>query len=256
MLTAYLDESGQEQDDWMCIAGYIGSDEAWRKFPDLWAKAIGPQRKHLHMKELRFTKLSVQKMLARAALVPKACGLVPIAAVVRLKDYADLLLQEQDAQIHAAYMQCCRAATIFAMRIVPVNERLEIVFERQDRYGWIAEQEFHRIASCMDHPELLMADGKTSKLANWRFIEKKDTVLCEPADYLAYAVIQQARNRNSIKSRWTYPIVSVDPKSGAAAVLTRDAVKSVIIGEKKQRVLDTLAVLKQTILDEKERQKK
>ncbi len=256
MLTAYLDETGQEQDDWMFIAGYMGTDEAWRKFPGLWAEAIGPQRKHLHMKELRFTKLSVQKMLAKAALVPKTCGLIPIAAGVRLKDYADLLFDEKDTLIHAAYMQCCRAVTIFAMRSLPVNERLEIVFERQDQYGWLAEMEFHKIASTTDHPQLLMADGKTSKLASWRFIEKMDTVLCEPADCLAYALLQHARNKQSLKSRWTYPIVAADPKSGAAALLNRETVKGVILGEKKQTILAGLQLVKQMILDEEARRKK
>ena len=256
MLTAYIDESGQEQDDWMFIAGYMGDDAAWKKFPDLWAKAIGPQRQHLHMKELRFTKLSVQKMLARAALVPKKCGLIPIAAGVRLKDYADLLLDEEDALIHAAYMQCCRAVTIFAMRTLPENERLEIVFERQDQYGWLAEMEFHRIASTRDHPQLLMADGKTSKLASWRFIEKKDTVLCEPADYLAYALLQHARDKKSMKSRWTLPIIASDPNSGAAALLRRENVRDVIIGEKKQTALTLISALKQRILDEEAKRKK
>jgi hypothetical protein len=256
MFTAHLDETGQEQDDWMFIAGYMGTDDAWKLFPGLWAEAIGPQRKHLHMKELRFTKLSVQKMLARAALVPKKCGLIPIAAGVRLKDYADLLTTESDLLIHAAYMQCCRAATIFAMRALPENERLEIVFERQDQYGWVAELEFPKIASTTDHPELLMTDGKTSKLASWRFVEKKDSVLCEPADYLAYALLQHARNKNSIKSRWTYPIVAADPKSGAAALLNRETVKKVIIGEKKQTILATIERAKQIILEEEAKRKK
>jgi hypothetical protein len=250
VLTAYIDESGQEQDDWMFIAGYMGTDEAWKKFPDLWAKAIGPQRQHLHMKELRFTRLAVQKMLARAALVPKKCGLIPIAAGVRLKDYADLLLEERDTLLHAAYMQCCRAVTIFAMRALPDNERLEIVFERQDRYGWLAEKEFHKIASTTDHPQLLMADGKTSKLASWRFIQKQDTVLCEPADYLAYYLLQHARNKQSVKSRWTYPIIAADPKSGAAALLNRENVRGIIIGEKKETALQLLHDLKQKLMDE------
>ena len=256
MLTAYLGESGQEQDDWMFIAGYMGTHDAWKKLPVLWAEAIGPQRKHLHMSELRFTKLSVQRMLARAALVPKECGLIPIAAGVRLKDYADMLLTEADPLIHAAYMQCCRAATIFAMRALPEGERLEIVFERQDQYGWIAEMELHRIASTMDHPELLMADGKTSKLASWRFVEKKDTVLCEPADYLAYALLQHARNKSSVKSRWTYPIAAADPKSGAAALLNREVVRGVIIGEKKRTILAGIQRVKQMIMDEEAKTEK
>ena len=84
-----------------------------------------------------------------------------------------------------------------AMRVLPPGERLEVVFERQDEYAWLAEMEFDEIASTVTHPELLMEDGKTSKLANWRYIAKNQTVLCEPADYLAYALLQHSRNKNS-----------------------------------------------------------
>ena len=250
MLTAYLDESGQEQDDWMFIAGYMGDDSAWRKFPELWAKAIGPQREHLHMKTLRFSKEPVRKMLKRAALVPKECGLIPIMAGVRLKDYADLFHEQEDSFIHAAYVMCCKAVVIFAMRSLPENERLEIVFERQDRYGWYAAQEFQNIAETTVHPELLMPDGKSSKLASWRSIEKKDTVLCEPADYLAYAALQQARDKKSVKSRWTYPIIAAHGNAGFAALIKREEAKGVIVGQKKEKILKTIKRVKQMLMDE------
>ena len=145
---------------------------------------------------------------------------------------------------------CCRAVAIFAMRALPENERVEIVFERQDRYGWIAAQEFQRIAQTTQHPELLMPDGKTSKLASWRFIEKKDTVLCEPADYLAYALLQNTRNKNSVKSRWTYPIIAAHGNTGAAALLQREHAKGVIVGQKKEKILRTLANIKKMIVEE------
>ena len=142
------------------------------------------------------------------------------------------------------------------MRALPENERLEVVFERQDQYARLAEIEFHQIASTMTLPQLLMADGKTSKLASWRFIEKKDSVLCEPADYLAYTLLQHARNKNSVKSRWTYPIIAADPNSGATAALNREHVKGVIAGEKKQKILATIQRVKQMILDAQAKRKK
>lgn len=248
MLTAYLDETGQEQDEWMFIAGFMGDDAAWRKFPDLWAEAIGPQRKHLHMKSLRFSKVPVKKMLERAALVPKECGLIPILAGARLRDYADMLHQEEDSVTHAAYIMCCRGIAIFAMRSIPANERLEIVLERQDRYGRSAAEELQKIAETTQHPELLMADGNTSKLASWRFINKNDTVLCEPADYLAYACLQQARDKNSLKSRWTYPIIAAHPGAGFGGLIRREHARGVIIGQKKQKALDAIETLKKHIV--------
>ena len=248
MFTAYLDESGQEQDDCMFIAGYVGSEAAWGKFSGLWAKALGPQRTHLHMNRLRFIKLHEQKMLARAALVPKQCGLTPILVTSRLKDYADMLTLEGDSLIHAAYIMCCKAAVFAALKVVPSNERLEIVLERQDRYGLIAEQEIERISKSTEVPELLlMEDGKTSKLANWRFIEKKDSALCEPADYLAYAFLQYARNKNSVRSRWTYPIIAADPKAGFSAAVQRETAKTVIANQRKDKILKTLETVKQML---------
>jgi hypothetical protein len=250
VFTAYLDESGQEQDDWMFIAGYVGGEAAWGKFPGLWAKALGSQRTHLHMNRLRFIKLHEQRMLARAALVPKQCGLTPILVTSRVKDYADMLTLEGDGLIHAAYIMCCKAAVFAALRVVPSNERLEIVLERQDRYGLIAEQEIERISKSTEVPEvLLMEDGKTPKLANWRFIEKKDSVLCEPADYLAYAFLQYARNKTSVKSRWTYPIIAADPKAGFSAAVQRETAKIVIANQRKDKILKTLETVKRMLLE-------
>jgi hypothetical protein len=250
VFTAYLDESGQEQPDWMFIAGYVGDEAAWTKFPELWAKAIGPQRTHLHMNSLRFQKLHEQRMLARAALVPKQCGLIPILVAARLKDYADMLTLEGDSLIHAAYILCCKTAVFAALKAVPSNERLEIVLERQDRYRLIAEYEIEKISKSTEVPELLlMEDGKTPKLANWRFIEKKDSALCEPADYLAYAAFQAVRNKNSVRTRWTYPIIAADPKAGFSAAVRRETAKIVVANQRKDKILKTLETLKQMILE-------
>jgi hypothetical protein len=64
VFTAYLDESGQEQDDWMFVAGFFGPDDAWKNISKPWLEAIAP-RKHLHVKKQRFNKDSVRKMLER-----------------------------------------------------------------------------------------------------------------------------------------------------------------------------------------------
>jgi hypothetical protein len=83
-------------------------------------------------------------MLARAASVPKQCGLTPILTTARLKDYADMLTLEGDNLIHAAYIMCCKVAAYSTLKVVPPNDRLEIVLERQDRYAAVAAQEIER----------------------------------------------------------------------------------------------------------------
>lgn len=100
-------------------------------------------------------------MLARAALVPKQRGLTPILATARLKDYADMLTLEGDSLSHAAYIMCCKIAVLAALRVVPANERLEIVLERQDRYGLLAAYEIERLSKSTEVPEvMLMEDGR------------------------------------------------------------------------------------------------
>jgi len=65
MLTAYLDESGQETKGWMFVAGFLGNDEQWKQFVPLWKEALGPQRRHLHMADLRWKKQRTKELLAR-----------------------------------------------------------------------------------------------------------------------------------------------------------------------------------------------
>jgi hypothetical protein len=96
MFTAYVDESGQEQqENWMFVAGYVGPEEAWRKVESLWLTAIAP-RKHLHMKRLWFRRESERLMIQRVASVPKECGLTPIFGGVRQADYNDLITGSEE----------------------------------------------------------------------------------------------------------------------------------------------------------------
>jgi hypothetical protein len=141
---------------------------------------------------------------------------------------------------------------IFAMKSIPKNERVEIVLERQDRYGWFAELEFQKITETAQLPELVIEDGKTSKLAGWRFINKEDTVLCEPADYLAYALLQHARDKQSLKSRWTYPIIAATP-GGFAGVVQREQARTIIVGQKKEKLLLVIDLLKQKLIEEEKK---
>jgi hypothetical protein len=67
-----------------------------------------------------------------------------------------------------------------ALRVVPANERLEIVLERQDRYGLLAAYEIERLSKSTEVPEvMLMEDGETPKLSNWRFIETLKQLIAE-----------------------------------------------------------------------------
>jgi hypothetical protein len=66
MLTAYLDEAGQEGREDVIIAGYIGSDEAWDKLVTKWKAALYPRRSG-HVRTLRWSGRRPANLMAKLA---------------------------------------------------------------------------------------------------------------------------------------------------------------------------------------------
>src|SRR6266481_3768000 len=91
MLTAYLDESGHETKDWMFVAGFLGKENQWKELVPSWKEALGPQRKNLHMSDLRWNKQATKDLLSRLGPIPYECKLQPVLAGVRMRDYEDLI---------------------------------------------------------------------------------------------------------------------------------------------------------------------
>lgn len=223
VITAYVDESGQEQQEWMCVAGFMGNDESWRNFPSKWKIAIAP-RDHLHMNKLRFKRDSERKMLEKAAAVSRECGLIPVVGGVRPADYIDLIDGSEHSRLLSGYILCCTAIVIQVLLGLPKGERFEIVFEQQDRYRQLAEIAMQSIA---DSRDLRGEDGKR-KLADWRSVPKNTTPLTEPADYLAHALLQLWRDPNSRKTAWCRPILDQHNFQGVGAIMKRDRVREII----------------------------
>ena len=201
VLTAYVDESGIDQGGWMFVAGYVGDDTAWTKASHEWKAAIAP-RKHLHMKELRM-KERHRPLLEKAGAVPDKCGLTPILGGVRFEDYSDLIKGKRDEKLMAGYVVCCFAMLVNTLRGIPADETLEIVFEQQPIHGGnvsIALAALHSVSM----GELCLPNG-TPKLSNWREVPKGVTVLTEIADYYAYSLFQQWKDKRSFKSALYVP---------------------------------------------------
>jgi hypothetical protein len=226
MLTAYVDETGQEQDDWMFIAGYYGDDAAWKRVANAWSIALGPQRKHLHMKTLRFKRESERKMLAQLGRIPVDCGLVPILGGVRWKDFHAVVQGNADEQIMSGYIVCLWAMLYDTLRHLPEGERLEIVFEEQNIYGALAQVAI-RVFTESAPSEVLLADGR-SKLANWRWASKDSTSLLEPADYLCYALAKFHKERGSVRDEWSRPILRNQEGQGFGAILTKTEIRKIL----------------------------
>jgi hypothetical protein len=219
VLTLYADESGQQQDEeCMFVAGYMGDDDAWKKFPALWRQAIHP-RPHLHLNRVKFEKYANKQMLEKAGLVPKACGLTPVLGGIKMKGYRHLVRGTQVERALCGYALCVYAMVYNALRVVPTNERLEVVLEQQTAHGLYAHAAMQVISDMGDNPEILMADGKP-KLANWRFVPKSSTSLTEPADYLAYALFQLWKDQTSRRSIWCRPILDAHGGKGVGHIWT------------------------------------
>lgn len=228
VLTLYADESGQHQDDErMFVAGYMGDDDAWSKLPDLWKQAIHP-RPHLHLNRVKFRRDSEKQMLQKAGIVPKVCGLTPVLGAIRTKDYRHLVRGTQQEQALCGYAICVYAMVYNALRVVPVNERLEVILEQQTVYGGYAQAAMQVIADSRDNPEILMADG-TPKLANYRFVPKLSTSLTEPGDYFAYALFQIWKDQNSRRSLWCRPILDAHDGKGVGHIWTSAEAKEIVL---------------------------
>jgi hypothetical protein len=236
MFTAYVDESGQEQqENWMFVAGYVGHEDAWRKVEPLWLTAIAP-RKHLHMKRLRFERESERLMLQRVASVPRECGLTPIFGGVRQADYKDLITGTSEERRLAGYLVCCFPLIINTLRNIPKNERLEIVFERQDRYWPLADLAVSTIANVGYLPDIMLADGRP-KLANWRAApQSAEEGLTELADAFAYSLLQVWRDKTSRRAQWCQPILDAHD-GGYGQIFKRREIRPMIQSAQMLRLL-------------------
>jgi hypothetical protein len=93
----------------------------------------------------------------------------------------------------------------YSMMKLPVDDRVEIVCERQDEFVGVRES-FLKLAFEMD-------DWKTPegmpRIAKWGSIPKSR--ILEPSDFAAYALMQLLRDEKSIKTALCAPIL-LNPK--------------------------------------------
>lgn len=229
VLTACIDESGQSQDGWMFLAGFVGNAESWAKVPAKWSEAIAPL-KHLHMKELRFIRGRHKDMLQRAGEVPAACGLTPIVGGIRPSDYADLLKGRKEEKQIDGYVLCCFEMVIRTLLTIPREERLSIVFANQTVHGPKALIALQAIADRSKFVSALQTPDGTSRLASSSFVVPSESDACafEMADYFAYALLQAYRDENSLKAKLCKPILDASGGEAYGAILQRPRIRQIV----------------------------
>jgi hypothetical protein len=225
MMRAYIDESGHEGKGWMFLAGYLGNCEQWKKFADAWNIGLGPQRKSLHMTDLRWNQDRTKRLLERLGPIPEACGLTPILSGLRFGDYEDLISGTPAAKLLKGWLACHHPLVLQTLRVVPDDQRLELVFEEQREYQVYASMALAGDLAIPNHPWKRTREGKP-KIAKWSFVPKGSTIMTDPADYLAFALREVWTDKNSKKSEWCRPILKSG--QGIGKIYKRQEIRAAI----------------------------
>lgn len=198
MLTAYLDESGHETKDAVIVAGFLGNDEQWRQCAEQWRAGLG-KRKFLHMKKLRFKRDRDRQLLERLGPIPHQCGLRALLGVVPVIRYFDLVSGTAAEKLTKGYYFCLITIFDAIVKNTPKDEAVKFVFEVQEEYEIQARSYF-------DANKHHLTSGGEPKFNSIEFIPKNSSILTQPADYLAFSLLQQFRDPQSVKSKWCDPI--------------------------------------------------
>ena len=199
MLTAYLDESWHDHKDFTIVAGFLGNAEQWEKCERDWKAGLG-SRKHLHMKHLRWSKEErVGRLLNELGPIPHAAGLTALFAVARVADYEDLIDGTHMQKLLKGYQICVLAITHMLIQEIPANETFKLVFENQEEYA-------NAVVQIHKGSQDQTPDGR-KKWVSVEFVQKDDTVLTEPADYLVFALLHHAWDSQSKRARLCSPII-------------------------------------------------
>ena len=239
---AYIDEVGHEGKGWMFLAGFLGNEDQWKQFVPKWRKALGPQRPFLHMHGLRWKNDGTRKLLERLGPIPDECKLTPVFCGVNYRDYEDLVVGTPEEKNLKGYLACIAPMVMQILRVLPNNERLELVFEEQRQYQLKANL---MLQMGVVHATAKQSYGTTTdglpKLAKWGFVKKGSTIMTDPADYLAFALCQIYKDQNSQRSKWCGPILKSGNGEGVGGILKRDLIRRMVINTQKMAVDMTVA---------------
>ncbi len=227
VFTAYLDETAHDGQERMFVAGFLGNQDSWKKVSEGWGAAIAPMSA-LHTSKLRFKGDRHRNLVRRASNLVTSSGVTPLIGSVRKTDYADLVSESwmtKEGKIFAAWILCFTAILVEALKFIPEYERLEVVFERQAQYERFAGVVCGVVG---EMPEFALPNGRP-KLIGCRSVDKDSTQLTQPADLLAFALLQREKAPDGLKANVTGSILIANPPEAmVGALLGRDMARQII----------------------------
>lgn len=201
MITLYLDESGTHDKHHVVVAGFAGKKRQWAHFSAEWPKGLG-ERPWLHLRTMPLKSHKEKAWLEALAPIPYESKLKAVFGAVDVSDYFDLV-QGTVAEVHAQGA-CLALAPIVdgLLTAIPGDERFEFQFEASPLEFYIGKM----MEILTRYPGMKRYDGK-SRIARWGFAPKEESILFQPADYLANHIYHKKLDPNSRRAQWTEAIV-------------------------------------------------
>jgi hypothetical protein len=211
-LTVYADESQHKGPGHAVIAGFCGGEEQWNGLPPDWKVALGG-RKRLHMRSLHWNgetgKRRIKPLLERLGHVPYKNGLLPLYGAIKISDYLDLMQGKPDFEKKLCGYLICLSVIFSALnKIFKGDVKIKIVCEKQKEYEPLAQALFSSFR------QMVGKDPANPYFSGLEFIQKDDSILTQPADFLAFAMGKYLDERGGKKDLWCRPIFNgKDPKT-------------------------------------------
>jgi hypothetical protein len=143
-----------------------------------------------------------KEWLETSAPIPYESKLRAVFGAVDVSDYFDLV-QGTVAEVHSQSACLALAPIVDGLKTaIPGDERFEFQFEASP-LDFYVDKMMNILAR---YPGMKRYDGK-SRIARWVFIPKEDSMLFEPADYLANHIYHKKLDPTSRRAQWTEPIV-------------------------------------------------
>ncbi len=105
-------------------------------------------------------------------------------------------------KLNTAYYTCLLPLILSIIQVVRDDERIEFVFEQQDRYSESTNDLFNALSTASEHVDELwqfQTSGGLPKIAKWGFVPKGSTILLEPAGLLALFCISATERPDFFK---------------------------------------------------------